>query len=58
MKTCTVVKCMESSNRFNMHIAIFMSVCYWLFSPLSGKSHDFFAECKFGVMSILNFLRL
>ena len=55
MKSCTIVKFIESSNRFNMYITSFMSVCYWLFSHFTGKKPNFFTECRFGVISILIF---
>ena len=44
MKTCTIVKFIESSNRFNMYIASFMSVCYWLFSQFNGKKNPIFSQ--------------
>ena len=43
MKTWTIAKFIESSNRFNISIAIFMSVCYWLFSQFTGKK-PFFSQ--------------
>ena len=55
MKTSTIDKFIESSNRFNMYITSFMSVCYWLFSHFTGKKPNFFTECRFGVISILIF---
>ena len=55
MKTYTIVKFIESSNRFNMYIASFMSVCCWLFSHFTGKKSNFFTEYRFGVISILIF---
>ena len=41
MKTYTIVKFIESSNRFNMYVTSFMSVCYWLFNHFTGKKTIF-----------------
>ena len=50
MKTCTIVKFIESSN---IYIARFMSVCYWLFGQFTGKNNNFLTEYR--VISILIF---
>ena len=44
MKTYTIVKFIESSNRFNMYVTSFMSVCYWLFNHFTGKKKTIFSQ--------------